>query len=159
MLRPMKPQTTDGMAASNSTRTFRNSRVLPAANSAMKMAPPREKGMATTMARPVTLAVPAIRARMPNSGASSSLGNQNGVRKNSPQSIPATKAYPSLVMKTKMPTMKMMADMPQMNTSTWTTLSTYQSALRRSSCRIRAGGRAADCPAGLAPLTSLLLAV
>ena len=76
MVRPIKPQTTDGIAASSSTRTLRNSRTLPEANSAMKMAPPSEKGMATTMARPVTLAVPAIRARMPNSGASSSLGNQ-----------------------------------------------------------------------------------
>ncbi len=63
--RPMKPQTTEGMAASSSTVTFRNSRVLPVANSAMKIAAPSEKGMATSMASPVTLAVPAISARMP----------------------------------------------------------------------------------------------
>ena len=65
MVRPMKPQTTEGIAASSSTRTLRLSRSLPVANSAMKMAAPREKGTATSMARPVTLAVPAISARAP----------------------------------------------------------------------------------------------
>ena len=39
--------------------------------------------MATTIASPVTLAVPAIRARMPYSGASSSLGSQYAEVKNS----------------------------------------------------------------------------
>ncbi len=53
------------MAASNSTVTFRYSRVLPLANSAMNIAAPRENGMATSIASPVTLAVPAISARMP----------------------------------------------------------------------------------------------
>ncbi len=38
--------------------------------------PTSEKGMATSMASPVTAAVPAIRARMPYSGASSSAGYQ-----------------------------------------------------------------------------------
>ena len=47
IVRPMNPHTTDGIAARSSTRTFKNSRVFPVANSAMKMAPPREKGMAT----------------------------------------------------------------------------------------------------------------
>ena len=61
----MNPQTTDGIAASSSTSTFSVSRVLPLANSAMKTAEPSENGIATTMASPVTLAVPAIRARMP----------------------------------------------------------------------------------------------
>ena len=58
MLRPMNPQTTDGIAASNSTSTFRNSRVFPVANSAIK-------GIATIIASPVTLAVPTINARIP----------------------------------------------------------------------------------------------
>ena len=35
MTRPMKPQTTEGMAASSSTSTFNASRVFPVANSAM----------------------------------------------------------------------------------------------------------------------------
>ena len=65
MLSPMNPQTTDGIAASSSTRILSHSRVRPVANSAMKIAAPSEKGMATSTARPVTLAVPAISARMP----------------------------------------------------------------------------------------------
>jgi hypothetical protein len=44
---------------------LRISRVFPVANSAMKIAAPKEKGIATTMASPVTLAVPAISARIP----------------------------------------------------------------------------------------------
>ena len=63
MLSPMKPQTTDGVAARSSTSTFSVSRVLPVANSPMKIAAPRAKGTATSIAPTVTLAVPTIRAR------------------------------------------------------------------------------------------------
>ena len=73
--------------------------------------------MATTMASPVTLAVPAMSARMPYSGASSSLGSQYGDVKNSAKSMgPTTKANPSMVMKTKMPMIKTMAEIPPMKT-------------------------------------------
>jgi hypothetical protein len=63
--RPMNPHTTEGIAARSSTRILRASRIFPEANSPMKMAAPREKGTETIMASPVTLAVPARRARIP----------------------------------------------------------------------------------------------
>ena len=78
MLSPMKPQTTDGVAARSSTSTFSVSRVLPVANSPMKIAAPRAKGTATSIAKPVTLAVPTIRARAPNWGSGSAIGRQFG---------------------------------------------------------------------------------
>ena len=58
-------QTTDGMAASISTRIFSASLVFPVANSPMNTAAPREKGTDTNMARPVTEAVPTINPRAP----------------------------------------------------------------------------------------------
>ena len=57
--------TTEGIAASSSTRIFRVSRSRPLANSPMKIAAPSEKGTETIIASPVTLAVPAISARVP----------------------------------------------------------------------------------------------
>ena len=78
MERPIKPQTTDGIAASSSTRIFRNSRVRPVANSPMYMAAPREKGIAISMASPVTLAVPTIKARAPYVGLTSEVGAHLG---------------------------------------------------------------------------------
>jgi len=62
---PINPQTTDGIAASSSTRILRNSLVRPVANSAIYIALPRENGMAISIASPVTLLVPAISARIP----------------------------------------------------------------------------------------------
>jgi hypothetical protein len=63
----------------------------------------------------------------------SDVGFQRGEPKNSAKSkAPTRKPKPSLVTKTKMPMMNMMAEMPPMKTRIWTSLSMYQSALRRS---------------------------
>ena len=43
MAKPIKPQTTEGIAASNSTVIFKNSRVFAVANSAIKIAVPKER--------------------------------------------------------------------------------------------------------------------
>ena len=64
-MRPTKPQTTEGIAASNSMVIFRNSRVLPLQNSETKIAAPSPKGTARPMAMITTLPVPRIRARAP----------------------------------------------------------------------------------------------
>ena len=63
--RPMKPHTTEGIAASSSTRTLRYSRARGEANSPMYRAAARENGTAVSTARPVTEAVPRIRANAP----------------------------------------------------------------------------------------------
>ncbi len=129
--RPMKPHTTEGIAASSSTRTFSASRTRPVANSAMKIAAPRENGTETSMARPVTLAVPTMSASAPNVGSGSDVGRHAIDPKNSPKlNSPKTKPKPSRVMKTKIPMMKTIAEMPPTKTTAATALSTYQAGSR-----------------------------
>ncbi len=62
---PINPQTTEGMAASNSTTILRISRILVGQNSEMKIAVPIPNGTAINIARQVTLPVPTIRASTP----------------------------------------------------------------------------------------------
>jgi hypothetical protein len=62
---PMKPQTTEGIAAKSSITIFKVSLVRWPQNSETKMAAPRPKGTAINIASSVTLAVPAISARTP----------------------------------------------------------------------------------------------
>ena len=62
---PMKPQTTDGMAASSSMTILSVSFTRGPQNSETKIAAPMPNGTAITMASAVTLAVPAISASTP----------------------------------------------------------------------------------------------
>ena len=62
---PMKPHTTDGMAASSSMVTLSDSLARGPQNSEMKTAAPMPNGTASAMASRVTLAVPAISASTP----------------------------------------------------------------------------------------------
>ena len=62
---PMKPHTTEGIAASNSMIILSISFMRPVQNSEMNIAAPRPKGTAIAMARMVTLPVPTISASTP----------------------------------------------------------------------------------------------
>ena len=64
-VRPMKPQTTLGMAASSSMTILSVSLSLGPQNSETKMAAPRPNGTASSMATAVTDRVPTVRARVP----------------------------------------------------------------------------------------------
>ena len=64
-VRPMKPHTTDGIAASSSMVILRTSFHRGPQNSETNTAAPSPKGTAKAMARAVTLAVPAMSASTP----------------------------------------------------------------------------------------------
>ena len=112
-LRPMKPQTTLGMAASSSITIFNVSFVLPVQNSETKIAAPNPKGTAITIASVVTLRVPTMSAPMPYWGWTEEVGIQFLLKKNSLKSSFARKGAPSLKTKKKMPNTNTMALMPQ----------------------------------------------
>ena len=65
MVRPMKPHTTDGIAARSSITIFSVSLSLGEQNSEMKSAEPKPNGTAISMESIETLTVPAIRANTP----------------------------------------------------------------------------------------------
>ena len=72
-----------------------------------------------SIVRPVTLAVPTIRAKAPYVGLDDEVGIQRIEKKNSiGLNAPNTKPIPSRVMKTKIPTMKMIAETPPTKTTT-----------------------------------------
>ena len=64
-VKPTKPQTTEGMAASSSMVTLSDSLARGPQNSEMKIAAPIPNGTANAMASAVTLTVPAISASTP----------------------------------------------------------------------------------------------
>ena len=64
-VRPMKPQTTLGIAASSSIMILSVSRTRGAQNSERKIAAPRPNGTAITIASAVTLSVPTVSANVP----------------------------------------------------------------------------------------------
>src|SRR5690242_13563331 len=76
-LKPMKPQTTLGIAASNSMTTLSVSLTFPEQNSETNTAAPRPKGTAINIARKVTLSVPTMSARTPNFGVDCDVGNHS----------------------------------------------------------------------------------
>ena len=85
------------------------------------------------MARPVTLAVPAMSPRIPYVGFVGDVGRQARLPKNSRTSNdPVIKPRPSFVMKTKMPIIKTIAEIPPTKTKKVTALSAYQSRPRWS---------------------------
>ena len=129
---PTNPHTTEGIAASISTRIFRVSRVLPVANSAMKSAAPSDSGTEKSIANPVTLAVPTMSASAPYVGLLEVGRHAIDVKNSHRLSGPRTKSTPSFVTKTKIPRMKMIAEMPPTKTSHWATRSTYHAASLRS---------------------------
>jgi hypothetical protein len=65
---PMKPHTTEGMAARNSITILSVSRVFEPQYSDTKIAAPSPAGTAISMASAVTATVPASSATMPNCG-------------------------------------------------------------------------------------------
>jgi hypothetical protein len=64
-VKPIKPHTTLGMAASSSMTIFKVSLSLGPQNSDTKIAAPRPKGTAIAMASTVTLKVPTVSASVP----------------------------------------------------------------------------------------------
>lgn len=62
---PMKPQTTEGIAASNSMTIFNVSLSRGPQNSETKIAAPSPNGTAMSIARSVTASVPTVKASVP----------------------------------------------------------------------------------------------
>ena len=112
-VKPMKPQTTLGIAAKTSMTTFNTSLTLPLQNSETNTAPPSAKGTAISMASNVTQPVPTMRAPIPKRGLPGEFGNQSVVNRNFPRSSFASIGAPSRKTKKRMPKTKMMALMPQ----------------------------------------------
>ena len=111
--RPMKPHTTDGIAASNSIVTFSVSFTRPWQNSETNTAAPMPNGTAITIATPVTLSVPTMSASTPYCGRLSDFGIQLIEPKNSPKFSFDRNGAPSRKTKKKMPKTKIIAEMPQ----------------------------------------------
>ena len=118
-VRPMKPHTMLGIAASSSMMIFKISRSLPVQNSEMKIAAPRPKGTAISIATPVTLSVPMSSASVPKRTLLIEVGYQSVLPRNSPMlnSLCARIGAPSRKTKKKIAKTKKIALMPQMRMS------------------------------------------
>ena len=116
----MNPQTTEGIAASNSMIILNVSRSFGLQNSDTKIAAPSPNGTASSIAKAVTLKVPRMRANVPYRLWFSEVGYHSGLVKNSPNFKPPKRnPAPSRNTKKKMPNTKMIALMPhkRMNSS------------------------------------------
>ena len=140
----MNPQTMDGMAARNSIKTFRTSRVRVVQNSDTKIAAAKPTGTAMIIARSVTDAVPARRARMPNCGRIVDSGRQLTLVKNSSlrSSVWKRAEAPSRKTKTKIANTKMIALQPHSPMSSSMIVSVNAPSRRLISGRMLTGGPA-----------------
>ena len=139
----MNPQTMDGMAARNSIKTFRTSRVRVVQNSDTKIAAAKPTGTAMIIARSVTDAVPARRARMPNCGRIVDSGRQLRLVKNSLRSSVWKRAEaPSRKTKTKIANTKIIALQPHSPMSSSMIVSVNAPSRRLISGRMLTGGPA-----------------
>jgi hypothetical protein len=118
-VRPMKPQTMLGIAASSSMTTFKISRVFPLENSDTKIAAPRPNGTAMSIATPVTLSVPASRASVPKRTLLIEVGYHSVLVRNWPvlNSLLTRIGAPSRKTKKKIAKTKRIALTPQMRMS------------------------------------------
>ena len=112
---PMKPHTTEGIAASNSITIFNPSLSFGPQNSEIKMAAPNPKGTEISTAKQLTLAVPKISASIPYRGLEFEDGYHSGlvrnlIRSNPPS--PKSKGAPSLKTKKKIPKTNRIALIP-----------------------------------------------
>src|SRR5262249_10300883 len=113
-IKPMKPQTMDGMAASNSMMILSDSFTLPFANSEMYTAAPSPTGTAMMRAMKVVTNVPTINATAPQLGSlpGGGLGIQRELVKKRTQSSVGTIGAASLKINPKMAAMPMMLLQP-----------------------------------------------
>ena len=114
-VKPMKPHTTEGIAASSSITTFRISFNRAPQNSDMKIAPPKLNGTAMVIAKIATLKVPKMMRAAPKLAGSCVGSHFSDVNSSHTLKLPLNNSpLPSQNTKIKMANTNTTALMPQM---------------------------------------------